>query len=396
MKVLIVNKFLYARGGDCIYVLNLSRLLCDAGHETRFYAMDYPHNIPCEESRYFAEEVSFSAAGLWGRAKAAGRLLWGAGVTGRFERLLDEFQPDIVHVNNVHSYLSPVVAKIAHERGVRVIWTLHDYKLICPSYSCLCHGKICEACFSGKKSVVLRKCMKNSLPASVLAWGEAVAWQKERLSAWTDVFVCPSRFMAEKMQQGGYPVDKLQVISNFIGEEQAEYIRNINRPAQEQAYAYIGRLSEEKGIGSLLKAASRLPYKLYVAGGGPLEMDLKKKYAADNIVFLGHLTMEKTMDLLQKVAFTVIPSVCYENSPLCVIESLCCGTPVLGRSIGGIPELLEPEHCNLLFTHDEELPACITQMFDTAASNNRDELSAASFQRFSGEQYYQKWLEMVR
>ena len=105
--------------------------------------------------------------------------------------------------------------------------------------------------------------------------------------------------------------------------------------------------------------------------------------------------MEDTINLLRKVCFTVIPSVCYENNPLSVIESLCCGTPVLGRDIGGIPELLESDNCNLLFTQDEALPALITKMFDTVVSNNRNELSATSLRRFSSEQYYRKWLKIV-
>ena len=174
-----------------------------------------------------------------------------------------------------------------------------------------------------------------------------------------------------------------------------QYIINTPNPIREEAYAYIGRLSQEKGVESLLKAASRLPYKLYIAGSGPLEADLKKKYTANNIIFLGHLGIMDTIELLKKISFTVIPAIWYENNPLSVIESLCCGTPVLGRNIGGIPELIETSSFNRLFTQDEELPSLITKMFNTVVSANRDELSTAALQRFSGEHYYQKWLEVV-
>ena len=395
MRILIVNKFLYLRGGDGVHSLNLKQLLRNAGHDVCFYAMSYSQNIVCEENKYFAEEISFSAKDLQGKIKAASRIIWGIGVVQNFKKLLEEFQPDVVHLNNIHSYLSPIVAKLAYQRGVKVIWTLHDYKLICPSYSCLCKGNTCEACFTDKKHVVLRKCMKNSFPASILAWGEAMNWNKNKLSLWTNSFICPSQFMAEKMQQGGYPASKLQVISNFIGEEQVQYIINTPNPIREEAYAYIGRLSQEKGVESLLKAASRLPYKLYIAGSGPLEADLKKKYTANNIIFLGHLGIMDTIELLKKISFTVIPAIWYENNPLSVIESLCCGTPVLGRNIGGIPELIETSSFNRLFTQDEELPSLITKMFNTVVSANRDELSTAALQRFSGEHYYQKWLEVV-
>ena len=395
MRILIVNKFLYLRGGDCVHSLNLKQLLRNAGHDVCFYAMSYSQNIVCEENKYFAEEISFSAKDLQGRIKAANRIIWGAGVAQNFKKLLDEFQPDVVHLNNIHSYLSPIVAKLAYQRGIKVIWTLHDYKLICPSYSCLCKGNICEACFTDKKYVILHKCMKNNLMASILAWWEAANWNKNKLSLWTNSFICPSQFMAKKMQQGGYPASKLQVINNFIGREQVQLMSTVNL-IREEAYAYIGRLSQEKGIESLLKAASRLPYKLYIAGSGPLEAELKKKYTANNIIFLGYLGTKDTIELFKKVSFTVIPSISYENNPLGVIESMCCGTPVLGRNIGGIPELLEISSFNCLFTQDKELPSLITKMFNTVVSADRNELSTAALQRFSSEHYYQKWLEIVK
>lgn len=394
MKILIVSKFLYACGGAEIYSINLGEMLQKRGHEVRFFSMRYPLNIHVNEDKYFAEEVSFFQSSINGKLKAILRI-FGADIAQNFKKLLDEFRPDVVHLNNIHSYLSPIVAKLAYQRGIKVIWTLHDYKLICPSYSCLCKGNTCEACFTDKKQVVLRKCMKNSFLASLLAWGEAMNWNKNKLSLWTNSFICPSQFMAEKMQQGGYPASKLQVINNFIGEEQVQYIINTPNQQREEAYAYIGRLSQEKGIESLLKSASRLPYKLYIAGSGPLEADLKKKYTANNIIFLGHLGAKATIELLKKISFTVIPSICYENNPLIVIESMCCGTPVLGRNMGGIPELVETCSFNHLFTQDDELPSLITKMFNTVVSANRNKLSTTALQRYSGEHYYQKWLEIV-
>ena len=119
--------------------------------------------------------------------------------------------------------------------------------------------------------------MKNNLFASFLAWGEAVYWNKKKLSKWTDTFICPSNFIAQKMKQGGYPAEKLHVICNFINDEKAKFITELNPEMKEIAYAYIGRLSEEKGINEFLKVAAKLPYKLYIAGNGPLENELTQK-----------------------------------------------------------------------------------------------------------------------
>ncbi len=393
MKILVVNKFLYPRGGDCVHTLNLAHILREGGHEVRFYAMDYPLNLVDKDQEYFADEVDFGSKSLAGRWKATMRLLRGSGVREGYERLLDEFRPDVVHLNNVHSYLSPVVARIAHERGIKVLWTMHDYKLICPSYSCLCRGKVCEACFKTPSQVMVRRCFKNSLFASVLAWMESVCWPKSKLVGWTDKFICPSHFLAQKMQTGGFPANKLTVIHNFIAGSHYHYIYQTLPEEREMAYAYIGRLSEEKGVEGLLREASRLPYRLYVAGTGPLEKSLKDKCSSAHICFLGHLSEEETVRLMKKVHFSIIPSVWYENNPFSVIESLCCGTPVLGRRIGGIPELLEGMDGCLMFKTDAELPEAICRMFD--ASVDREKLAADSQKKFSSGHYYEEWVKCL-
>lgn len=394
-KILIVSKFLYARGGAEVYSISLGEILQKQGHEVRFFSMRYPQNIHVNEDKYFAEEVSFFHSSISGRLKAALRI-FGVGIKENYKKILDEFQPDIVHLNNIHSYLSPIVAKLSYERGIKVIWTIHDYKLICPTYSCLYKKVPCEACFSNKANVIFRKCMKNNLFASFLAWGEAVYWNKKKLSKWTDTFICPSNFIAQKMKQGGYPAEKLHVICNFINDEKAKFITELNPEMKEIAYAYIGRLSEEKGINEFLKVAAKLPYKLYIAGNGPLENELKQKYSSDRIWFLGHLSAIEIIKLLKRVQFSVMPSICYENNPLSVIESLCCGTPVCGKRIGGIPELLEGNTDNHLFSNEAELISSLTEMFENSSAIERQKLSSNSCKRFSAELYYQRWLEVIQ
>ena len=395
LKILIVSKFLYARGGAEVYAMNLGEMLQKQGHEVCFFSMHHPQNIHVNEDKYFAKEVSFFQPSISGKINAALRI-FGTGIKRNYEKILDDFQPDIVHLNNIHSYLSPIVAKLAHAREIKVIWTIHDYKLVCPSYACLYKGRPCEVCFVNKFKVISRKCMKNSLTASTLAWGEAIYWSKKKLSLWTDAFICPSNFMMQKMIQGGYPENKLHTISNFISDEKSEFISKISTVEKEMAYAYIGRLSVEKGVEDLLKVAVQLRYKLYIAGRGPLENVFKKKYASDNIIFLGHISAKEIVILLKKVQFSIIPSICYENNPLGVIESLCCGTPVLGRNIGGIPELLKTNICNILFNDNNDLESSIAKMFTLNSEIERKELSTVAHNYFSAEQYYQKWLGIVQ
>lgn len=393
-RVLVVNKFYYRRGGDCVYTLNLERLLRDNGHPTAVFAMKYPENLDSEWSEYFPEEVSFGG-GAVNKLKALRRTLGQGDVVDRFSRLLADFKPDVVHLNNIHSYLSPVLAELARKYGAKVVWTLHDYKLICPSYSCLREGKVCEACFTDPGAVLSKRCMKGSLAASAVARLEAAKWNAARIQRSVDAFVCPSRFMAEKMVQGGYAAGRLSVLNNFVVTAPEPALDYKHRG---DYYCYVGRLSEEKGVETLLKAASRLPMKFLVAGGGPLFGELKSRYAAvPQITFLGHLGGGAVAELLRQARFSVIPSEWYENNPFSVIESLCSGTPVLGADIGGIPELINEANGRLFSAGDVDgLTERIGEMANLSASGAFDPqaIQREAVVRFSAENHYKALLKL--
>ena len=159
MKVLIVNKFYYPRGGDCVCAINLERLLREDGHETAVFAMDYAENVAIPAGG-FAPEVSFTGS-IGAKIKAAKRIFGGAGVRDSFTEVLQQFRPDVVHFHNIHSYLSPAIVKMAKDFGAKTVWTMHDYKLVCPSYACLSNGKPCEDCIGGSKKH--RKRMKERI-----------------------------------------------------------------------------------------------------------------------------------------------------------------------------------------------------------------------------------------
>ena len=387
-RILLVNKFYYARGGDCVCTLNLERLLKSKGWEVAMYAMDYPENIESEWSKYFASEVSF-AGGIKAKVNAAKRLLGFGDIKASFTKILKDFRPDIVHLQNIHSYLSPILAKLAKDFGCRVVWTLHDYKLLCPSYSCLRDGKPCELCFKDKSNVLKTRCMKCSLVASALAYAEALKWNRAWIEQYVDDFVCPSTFMAHKMKQGGFEESKLNVICNFVDPVKLELFKNMPVDKREQYYLYVGRLSKEKGVNTLLEVASKLPYKLKVAGGGPLAEEFKAKYSNNsNIEFLGHQKAEQVSELLAGAVVSVVPSEWYENNPLSVIESLCAGTPVIGARIGGVPELIKDGH-GLVFESGNklELADVINKAF--SCEWNNEKIKANSLERFSPEKYFE-------
>ena len=386
MKILLSNKFYYRRGGDCIYMLNLEQLLKQHEHEVAVFAMDYPENISTPWSKYFPQNMS--------KLMAFTRPFGSNEVKTKFNKLLDDFKPDVVHLNNIHTQLSPVMAELAHKCGIKVVWTLHDYKLLCPRYDCLHNGTdICELCFNGDKSnCKTYKCMKGSALASMIGYKEAVTWNRERLEACTDVFVCPSQFMAEKMAQGGFDKKKLLTLCNFIDVDKCKK----DEYGKEDYYCYVGRLSHEKGVNTLIEAAKNLPYKLKVIGGGPLseELRVKSEKSKCNVEFLGYKQWDEIKSIVGKARFTVIPSEWYENNPLSVIEAQCLGTPVLGARIGGIPELIEDGVTGMTFEsrNVDDLTNKIEAMWHHTFDYKN--IALTSQKRYNSESYYERIIKI--
>lgn len=392
-RVLLVNKFYYSRGGAEVVAINLRDMLTAAGYEVAVFTMDYKSTLRAEYV-HTAPEVTFKEGGIGNKIKFARRTLGGYGVQAAFEQVLKDFNPHIVHLHNIHSYISPVVASLAKKHGCRVVWTLHDYKLACPAYSCLNRGKVCEKCYTAKWEILVEQCFKDSFAASALAWLEAVKWNKSRLERCVDVFICPSEFMRSRMIKAGINPAKLVTICNFIDPVKAQELAGMPVDEKEDYYVYVGRLSVEKGVDTLLAAASNLPYKLKIAGGGPLKDFLKERYSAPHVEFVGKLDAVGVTQLLKGARLLVQPSECYENNPLSTIEALCAGVPVVGANIGGIPELINDTNGKVYTSGNrEELKRAITDVMERT-SVDYNLIAKTSRERFSAQVHLEK-LEKV-
>ncbi len=388
-KILVVNKFYYRRGGDCIYSLNLEKLLASRGHEVAVYSMRTPDNLPSKYERYFADEVSFSG-GIFDKIRGMRRVLGvDRAMSARFKSLLDDFRPDVVHLNNVHSYLSPLVARMARESGAKVVWTMHDYKLLCPAYTCSKNGEWCSECVDSPWRVLECRCMKRSISASLLGYAERLRWNRRRLQKWVDAFICPSGFILEKMKRGGYDADKLVHLGNFVDVEPAVVVKR-----ERTYYCYVGRLSSEKGVETLLKAASSLPYELVVAGDGELGEEMRARYRnCENIRFLGLVSPEEVSKILCNARFSVMPSECNENNPLSVIESLVCGTPAVVSDVAGLPELIAGD-CGLTFASGDVESLTTSIRLAWNRQWNYESIFESAIRRYSREGYYESLMSV--
>jgi glycosyltransferase involved in cell wall biosynthesis len=348
MKILHVNKFLYRRGGAEGYMQDVAARQAAQGHEVAFFGMAHPDNDPQRYADTFPTEVEFEPApeSATGKLRALGRMVWSTSAQRGIASVLDDFRPDVVHLHNIYHQLSPSVLRPVAARGIPAVMTLHDYKLVCPTYQFLDKGQICQACVSGGFSqAVRRRCKDGSLTASAAAALELSL--HTRFGAYDPVrlFLCPSRFLADQMRRGGVFPERMTVLNNFVD---SDAVTPQEGPGS--GIVFAGRLSREKGVDVLVRAVAELAPDLpagpilQVAGDGPVRAELEA-LAADlapgRVVFTGRLPMAALGDLVRGAAVAAVPSRWHENQPLAILEAFACGLPVVTTDLGGLPELVD-------------------------------------------------------
>jgi glycosyltransferase involved in cell wall biosynthesis len=340
-RVLMVNKFYYPRGGAEHYMLRLAELLAAHGVESLPFAMHHPRNLPAPTERFFVSEVDFEhpPAGMAGRAGVAGRAVYSFEARRQMTRLLEAEHVDLAHVHNIYHQLSPSLLAPLRRRGIPVVMTVHDFKLVCPVYSLMTNGEVCERCVGGSlRNAVKLRCNRGSLAGSALLAGET--WVHRRLGLYDDgidVFVSPSRFARDRLVAGGYPADRIQVVPNFV--DSGAFTPG-DGPGD--AFVYFGRLSREKGPDVLIRAAAGTGLRVRLVGEGPAGDELRElaRELGVDADFLGFRTGAELADVVRSARAVVAPSRCHDNCPLAVIEAMAWGRPVIGSRVGGIPELV--------------------------------------------------------
>ncbi len=351
MKILIANKYLYPRGGDCLYTLRLMDLLKSNGHEVIPFSMSHPENVRTGFEKYFVPYIDFREElkkfGVNSAVKVTSRSVVNKQAAALMERIILDHKPDIVHLNNIHHQLTPSILEPVTKRNIPIVWTLHDYILTCPNHNHLRNGSVCIKCADGHNAhALIHRCKKGSFGASLLAALESSHYNPEKLSGMVNKFICPSRFMADFLIDSGFPPGRVTNIPNFLPSIKSE-------SRGQDYFLYFGRLSGEKGIDVLLEAMTILGKgRLIIAGSGPDGERLRYKaenLGLNNIEFVGRKTPESIIELLSGCLAVIMPSICWENLPYSVMESMAAGKPVIGSRIGGIPEMIEHGNNGLLF-----------------------------------------------
>lgn len=356
MKILMINKFYYIMGGSERYYFELTKILKEHGHEIIPFAMKDSKNFETEYEEYFVDNIEFNLNSKWEKIKNSGkiisRILYSFQARKRIEKLIELTRPDIAHLHMIDHQISPSILHSLKKYNIPVILTTHQSKIICPNYRMFNWNTMqnCEKCLGGHFfHPIIEKCHKNSRMAGLLIAVETYIHKMMKIyENNVDIFHVPSQFFQQKFTQAGIDPRKIEQLYYTIQIDQ--YTPHYEN---DDYYVYFGRLEEAKGLMTLLKAVEKVKKSnLFIIGKGYHRESLEKfvqERNIDNVKFLGARYGDELKELISKSKFVIIPSECYDNSPLVVYEAYATGKPVIGSTMGGIPELIDDRETGLLF-----------------------------------------------
>lgn len=396
MKVLLINNFHYRKGGSESVYFNTAALLRRAGHDVVFFSFDDPQNEPCREQEFFVRKG--------GLLRSAADYFYNCSAARSLDRLLQKEHPDIAHVHLIWGGMSPSILRVLKRHGIPVVHTAHDYRMVCPAYAFRTpDGHICERC-GGKHfyRCAVHACSKGSTAQSIMMAAEMylrnLLFSPERV---LDGIIFVSRFSQQKHFQ--YAPQLQHVKSTVLYNTSPDIDCRFDNRGQRSYFLYAGRLSEEKGPEMMISAFSAMPeLQLKIAGAGPLEESLRQQ-AKDcpNIVFEGYKSGDELRALVADASFVTVPSQCYENNPMSIIEAYAQGVPVIGSNLGGIPEIVEEGRTGFLFEAGDvsalgrvlrHAAALEQREYDAMCGNARD----FARKHFNGDSYTERLTEFYR
>ena len=338
MKILMVNKFLYPRGGSESYMLYLGEYFKNLGHEIEYFGMYDENNTVGNSAGLYTQNMDFHSKGL-GRFLYPFKIIYSFEAKKKIMQVIDNFKPDIVHMNNINFQLTLSIIYGIKKKGIPVVQTVHDYQMICPNHLLYNFEKNtpCEKCVGGSHiNCIKNKCIHGSLVKSIIGVLEAKFYNLLKTYKKVDLYVCPSNFLENKLLSAKeYYKGKTKTIHNFINKEKFSSLDC----EREDYIVYVGRLSKEKGVEHIGEVAKLLPeYNFIVAGNGP-DKDVLK--GISNINLAGFVGGDKLTKLVSSAKVLLLPSVCYENCPLSILEAHCMGVPVVTMNSGGMAELVK-------------------------------------------------------
>ncbi len=369
------------------------------GWDVGFFSMHHENNLKTPWSKYFVEEIEFGKNySLVKKMAMASKVIYSFEAQKNLLNLLRDHKFNVAHLHCIYHHLSPSILPILADAGVRVVLTAHDLKIACPAYKMLNNDGICERCREGTIFNIVRyRCIKNSLAASsIVAMESGLHKFLRTYQNYVDRIVVPSKFFFEKLVEWGWSREKLIYIPNYVDREMFVPHYRVGK-----YFVYFGRLSSEKGVSTLIKAAVKANVKLFIVGTGPEEVALRKIASGyqENIVFLGYKSGQELREIIQGARAVVLPSEWYENAPMSILEGMALGKIVIGSDIGGIPELVKNNETGWLF--ESGSPDALSHILEKASVMDDRVLEAMGFNartdvvaRFGRDSYKQAMVNL--
>ncbi len=370
MKILMVNKFLYPNGGSETYIFELGKELERSGHEVQYFGMEHEGRIVGNHAESYTADMDFHTGKLR-KLIYPFRIIYSVEARKKIRRVLDDFRPDVVHLNNINFQITPSILYEIRNFGkkigkyIPIVYTAHDYQWVCPNHMMMVPstGELCFACKGGDyRNCSRKRCIHDSRIKSLLGTIEASYYKRRKTYALVDKIICPSDFMKRQLDTDEILAGKTVMMHNFLVKPE-ESVPGKNKTLPGKYVLYFGRFSKEKGTETLLKVCRALPEIPFVfAGTGPLEEKVRKE---KNVSCLGFLQGGELRSVIEGAYFCVYPSEWYENCPFSVMESQLYGTPMIASDLGGTPELIKSGVTGELFRagDEEELAEHIRELW---------------------------------
>ena len=362
MKILLVNKYHYRRGGSESYYFALARALEQKGHTVVFFSMKDPKNLACAQEPYFVSHVDYhEKASPVRKLKNGLRLIYSREAKKKMERLILREKPDLAILNLVHRQITLSVADALYRHRVPIFFIVHDMICICPAGTMLSSGKVCEKCLGGRfYHCVIHRCIGGSFAKSALAAAEACLYRLRGTYDRIDRYLSPSIFLKDRFERASFTRSPILFLRNPLPAD-----TRYRLPAPPGDYfLYFGRLSPEKGLLTLLKALLLLisdgPARLLIAGEGPQRRELER-FAAEHrlpVLFLGFSGGRELENIVAGSRCVILPSEWYENCPYSVMEAMAGGRPAIVSDMGGLPELVEDGANGFVFRSGDARDLC--------------------------------------
>lgn len=352
MKILQINVFNYRKGGSEAVYFSTMELLKQHGNEVVNFTLKWRENKFSPYEKYFPESKE-TRTGLLKPVKNIVNYFYDREAAKKMEQLIEAEHPDLAHVHLIWGQITGSILPILKRHGIPVIFSIHDYRIVCPAYTFRNgKGRICEQCHgSSFYHCITNKCTKGSYLLSAMMAAEQ--YFRNRFfnpAQYIDGLIYVSNF-AKQMHEKYMPA--LKEKKNIVLYNLADKIADTPKKKDEKYFLFFGRLSYEKGVKTLLSAFKELPEcHLKIAGTGPLEKELKDfthTNSISNVDFLGYKSGKDLTKLVENAYFIIVPSEWYENNPMTIIEGYAAGVPVIGANIGGIPEIIDDGGTGFLF-----------------------------------------------